>query len=76
MFTRGLGKLLFVAGIILLPATMTAGPRVDLTGKWCSQCCGAWCPYDGAGFYSGCFPDLDATVCEYNDNHFLQVGGC
>lgn len=73
---RGLGKLLFLVGVISIPATMTAGPRVDYTGEWCSTCCAAFCPFDGDGYYSACFPDLGATVCEYNDKHHLWVGGC
>jgi len=73
---RGLGKLLFIAGVIAIPATMTAGPRVDLTGKWCSTCCDAFCPFDGDGYYTSCFPDLGATICEYNDEHHVWVGGC
>lgn len=76
MFTKALAKVTFLAVMVFVPASMTAGPRVDLTGQWCSQCCGSWCPYDDAGFYAGCFPDLDATICEYNDDHFIWVGGC
>jgi len=67
---------LVVAAALLVPASLTAGPRVDLTGKWCSKCCDSFCPYDQDGFYASCFPDLDGTICEYNDRHFLWVGGC
>ena len=76
MFTNALAKVVFLAAITLVPAGLTAGPRVDLTGEGCSACCSAWCPFDNAGFYGGCFPDLDATICEFNDKHFLWVGGC
>ena len=76
MFTKALSKVVFLAAIVLIPASLTAGPRVDYTGEWCSKCCDAWCPYDNHGYFAGCFPDLDATICEYNDRHFLLVGGC
>lgn len=76
MFTKALTKVIFLSAVVLGPVSLTAGPRVDYTGEWCSQCCGAWCPYDGEGFFSGCFPDLDATVCTYNDQHHIWVGGC
>ncbi len=69
-------KWLVIAAAMLAPATLTAGPRVDFTGEWCSRCCDGFCPYDNHGFFSGCFPDLDGTLCQYNDRHFLWVGGC
>lgn len=76
MFAKGLWKVVFLLAVVMLPASLTAGPRVDFTGSWCSRCCEAFCPYDGEGFYDGCFPDLDGTMCDYNDNHYLFVGGC
>lgn len=69
-------KWLLIVLALLAPASLTAGPRVDFTGKWCSKCCDGFCPFDANGFYSSCFPDLDGTTCIYNDGHFLSVGGC
>ena len=69
-------KWLLIVVAILLPASLTAGPRVDFTGEWCSKCCDAFCPFDQGGYYTACFPDLDGTFCEYNDSHFLWAGGC
>ncbi len=76
MMTNALTRVVFLAAITLVPAGLMSGPRVDVTGDRCSACCGAWCPFDEAGFYTGCFTDLDATICEFNDKHFLWVGGC
>lgn len=67
---------LLIVAALFVPASLAAGPRVDFTGKWCSKCCDAFCPYDQNGFYRSCFPDLDGTICEYNDRHYLWVGGC
>ena len=69
-------KWLLIVGALFLPASVTAGPRVDLTGQSCRKCCEAYCPLDGNGFYNMCFPDLDGLTCVYNDRHFLWVGGC
>lgn len=69
-------KWLLIVGALLVPASVTAGPRVDMTGEACRKCCEAYCPLDGNGFYNFCFPDLDGLTCIYNDNHFLWVGGC
>jgi hypothetical protein len=71
-----LGRAILLCAAIAVPGSLTAGPRVDFTGKWCSKCCEAWCPYDGIGFYRSCFPEFDGTSCEYNDGHFLFAGGC
>ncbi len=65
-----------VALALLAPATLTAGPRIDFSGDWCSRCCDSFCPYDNVGFYSNCLPDFDGTLCVYNDRHYLHVGGC
>lgn len=71
---------LLVLATLLAPASLTAGPRVDFTGRWCSRCCDTWCPFDRRGMYTSCLPDLglsaSGTHCEYSDRHFLWVGGC
>jgi len=67
---------LLLVAALFVPATLTAGPRVDFTGEWCSKCCDAYCPYDQNGFFRSCFPDFDGTICAYNDRHYLRVGGC
>ncbi len=70
-------KLLLVLAGLLVPASLTAGPRVNFR---CSSCCDTWCPFDKDGFYTSCLPDLRltgrGTLCEYNDRHYLWVGGC
>jgi hypothetical protein len=73
---RKYARWVFLAAALLAPATLTAGPRVDFTGQRCSKCCDSFCPFDSGGFYSSCFPELDAAFCVYNDRHFLWVGGC
>lgn len=73
-------KALVLLIALLAPASLTAGPRVDFTGQRCSRCCDTWCPFDKEGLYTSCLPDFRlterGTFCEYNDHHFLWVGGC
>lgn len=68
-------KWLLVMGALLVPASVAAGPRVDMTGESCRKMCDAFCPLDNVGYYRFCMVDLDGATCGYNDGHFLWAGG-